>query len=425
MRSRIVTLTVLAAVLAIGLFGLPLGIAVARYYLNDERAELERTAEATALAVAAELIRNQQPLLPPPTESDARLALYSQAGRLENGDGPAAADETVIAAQRGDLTTGTFRDELVVAVPVSDGGTVTGVVRAASSYREVYLRTGLTWLAMAGLAVLAVTVAWLMAHGMARRLTRPLDDLSRAAQQLGDGDFTVRPGRTGVPEIDSVASAMETTAQRLGEILAREREFSANASHQLRTPLAGLRLQLEAALDSRDADPVAAIHTSIDAADRLERTIDDLLLLARSRRSTSAPADLDELLTEVREGWTGLLAAKGRELHVSAPGDIRPDASAAAVRQVLAVLLDNATTHGEGTVTVAVRDAGDALAIDVSDEYPGIAPGSDPFTHSQQSGGHGIGLALARNLAEAEGGRLWLRKPAPPTFTLLLQVADG
>ncbi|MGW5647929.1 ATP-binding protein [Saccharopolyspora sp. NPDC003752] len=424
MRKRIVTLTVLSAMLAIGLFGLPLGIAVARYYLNDERAELERAAEATALSITAGLIRDQLPPQLPPTESDTRLSLYSPAGRLESGDGPAV-DEAVSAATGGGVVTGSAGGDLVVAVPVPNGDTVAGVVRAASSYREVYLRTALTWSAMAGLAAVAGAVAWLMAHSMARRLTRPLDELSLAAQQLGDGDFTVRPGRAGVPEIDSVASAMEITAQRLGEILAREREFSANASHQLRTPLTGLRLQLETALDSHDTDPRLAIRTSIEAADRLERTIDDLLLLARTTRPESDPADLDELLAEVQEDWTALLAAKGRELHVSTPGDVHPDASAAAVRQVLSVLLDNATTHGGGTVTVAVREAGDVLAIDVSDEGPGIAPEDDPFTRRREGVGHGIGLALARNLTEAEGGRLWLRIPAPPTFTLLLPIADA
>ncbi|MGW3467850.1 ATP-binding protein [Saccharopolyspora sp. NPDC000995] len=427
MRRRIVALTVLAAVLAIGLFGLPLAAAVARYYLEDERAELERVAEAAALSVADELIRDQRPLQLPPAQPETRLALYSPTGQFETGNGPADADPAVIAAQRGDVATSSGGGDLVVAVPIADTGTVVGVVRAATPYSEVYLRTAVTWLAMVGLSVLAVGAAWLMARGMARRLTRPLDELSHAAQQLGEGDFIVRTSRAGIPEIDSVASAMETTAHRLGEILARERAFSANASHQLRTPLAGLRLQLEAALDSRDPDPRPAIQASIDAADRLERTINDLLLLARTSGSGSAPVDLDELLAEVRESWGGLLAAQGRELlvPVPAPGAGRPNASAAAIRQVLAVLLDNATTHGAGTVTVTARDAGDVLAIDVSDEGAGIDADLDPFTQRREGDGRGIGLALARGLAEGEGGRLWLRKPVPPTFTLLLPIAES
>ncbi len=93
---------------------------------------------------------------------------------------------------------------------------------------------------------------------------------------------------------------------------------------------------------------------------------------------------------------------------------------------MLSVLVDNAVAHGQGTVTVAVREAADALAVDVSDEGPGIsAPESVLFARRQGSGdGHGIGLALARRLAEAEGGRLGLTSPTPPTFTFLMPASS-
>jgi signal transduction histidine kinase len=258
---------------------------------------------------------------------------------------------------------------------------------------------------------------------MAARLAHPLEQLSLTARRLGDGDFTVRAHPAGVPEIDSVGSALDTTAQRIGAMLDRERSFSANASHQLRTPLTGLRLQLDAALDSPSTDARAAIHSGIAAADRLERTINDLLTLARDTGSTTETADLDKLLAEVHQGWHGLLTAQQRQLQISTDDAPPPRASPAAIRQILAVLLDNAVTHGQGTVTVTARDAGDALAIDVSDEGPGIDSQTDIFARRRTTAtGRGIGLALARSLAEAEGGRLWLAKPAPPTFILLLPV---
>jgi signal transduction histidine kinase len=90
------------------------------------------------------------------------------------------------------------------------------------------------------------------------------------------------------------------------------------------------------------------------------------------------------------------------------------------------VLLDNAATHGSGTVTVTARDAAGTLAIDVADEGSGVDSESDPFVRrSPSADGHGIGLALARSLAEAEGGRLRLSKPAPATFTLLLPAGPA
>src|SRR5439155_834762 len=176
----------------------------------------------------------------------------------------------------------------------------------------------------------------------------------------------VRAQPAGVAEIDSVGSAVNTTAQRIGDMLERERAFSANASHQLRTPLAGLRLQLEAGLDAPDADAGAALRAAIETADRLERTIDDLLTLARDRRPAAEAADLPALLAEIEQGWRGLLAAANRQLRITADDPPAPRASEAAIRQIIGVLLDNAVTHGHGMVAVTARDAGDALAVDVS-----------------------------------------------------------
>jgi signal transduction histidine kinase len=279
-------------------------------------------------------------------------------------------------------------------------------------------------LAMLGLALLAVGATWLLARRMAARLARPLEELAGTAARLGDGDFTARTRPAGITEIDSVGAALNTTAGRIGETLERERAFSSDASHQLRTPLTGLRLQLEAALENPDREPRAAIASGIAAADRLERTIDDLLALARDTGSTSDTADLDQLLAEVRQDWHWPLAAKGRALRIVVRDAPRPSAEGAAVRHILKVLLDNAFIHGRGTVTVTARDAGGVLAIDVADEGPGIDVDTDLFARRQYAGDdHGIGLALARSLAEAESGRLRLSTPAPPTFTLLLPTA--
>jgi signal transduction histidine kinase len=277
------------------------------------------------------------------------------------------------------------------------------------------------------LAAMAIAAAWLVGRRQARRLARPLEDLAVAARRLGDGDFSVRTRQGGIPEIDSVGVALNSTAGRLDDLLARERAFSADASHQLRTPLAGLRLRLEAALESPHQDLKPAVAASLVDADRLESTIDELLALARDRRSDGAsPVDLRELLDELSPEWRGRLALQDRGLDLNhEPGTPDPRASAAAVRQILAVLVDNATTHGAGTVTVTVREATDAVAIDVSDAGPGV-PESEIDLFARQAderSGHGIGLALARRLAEAEDGRLELTRRTPPTFTLLLPPA--
>jgi signal transduction histidine kinase len=429
-RRRIVAVSVLTAVLAIALFGVPLAVGVAKYYLDDERAELERLADSVALTVSATLVRGRTPTSLPGTEEATSVALYGVDGARLVGQGPARLGDTVTDADaviRADTS-----DELVIAVAVSDGPRVLGVVRAATSRSEVWQRTVLTWATMAVLGVCALAVTWFLARWLARRLATPLERLTAVANQLGGGDFTVRGTRSGIPEIDSVGGSLDTTARRLADLLARERAFSADASHQLRTPLTGLRLQLESALENPGADLRASITAGLATTDRLERTIDDLLALARDAGPDGAGPDgevapVGTLLAELEQDWHGLLAEQGRVLRV----DMRPEVagcvvSAPVLRQIVTVLLDNALRHGRGTVTVTARDAGAAVAVDVADEGAGIAADSDPFAPraATSPAGHGIGLALARRLAEGEGGRLRLARPVPPTFTLLLPTRD-
>src|SRR3712207_4792648 len=171
-------------------------------------------------------------------------------------------------------------------------------------------------------------------------------------------------------------------------------------------------------------DPRPAIAATLVDADRLEAIIDELLTLARAGQAGQARRiDLEALLGELSPAWAARLALTGRDLEVWIDPDVPdPHASAAAVRQVLAVLVDNATAHGQGTVTVTVREASGAVAVDVSDEGPGVQepPGVLFAQRADRHDGHGIGLGLARRLAEAEQGRLDLTRAAPPVFTLLL-----
>lgn len=422
MRTRIIGLAVLAAVLAIALFGLPLAFGVASYAFLHEESNLVRIADAAAVAVSSELQDGDRPSAMPQALDHTKLAVYDRSGRLVAGDGPPE-DSLIREALTGRIATGRGPDELAAAVAVTHESDVLGAVRAASPSGDSYAQVALVWLAMTALALLAVALVWLLARRQARHLAQPLEQLAGAAGRLGDGDFSVRTTPAGIPEIDSVGHALGRTATRLDAMLARERAFSADASHQLRTPLAGLRLRLEAVLHQPELDPYSAIRDALVETDRQERTIDELLALARdTRHSQSEPLDLTGLLDEIERTWNHQLGAQHRPFHL----DVDPDApvssaSTAAVRQVLTVLLDNARSHGAGAVTVTVREAAGALAIDVADEGPEITtPEPDLFTRRVEGlTGHGIGLALARSLAEAEGGRLTLTRPIPPTFTLL------
>ena len=431
MRRRIVGLAVLVSLLTVGLFAAPLAVAVWRYAEADERRHLERAADAVAIAVAADVLRGD-PVEGAVRSGETRIGVYDDQGARIAGDGPVPGGTVLADALAGKAGFDTLGDELVVGVPITHDTDVIGAVRAAIPDDVVDARVARNWARMAALAAVVIGAVWLVARRQARRLAQPLERLAVSAGALGDGDFSVRTRPTAIREIDAVGAALDTTAARLDDLVERERAFSADASHQLRTPLAGLRLRLEAALErpdgASDGGLRSAVRASLTDVDRLEQTIDELLALARDTRGGAPRAvDVDALLAELDHDWRARLARDGRELVIrSDPDAPRPSASAAAVRQVLRVLLDNAVRHGAGTVAVAVRAASGAVAVDVTDDGPGPdVPEPELFTRRAGAGtGHGIGLALARRLAEAEGGRLHLARPAPPTFTLFLPVHD-
>ncbi|MCW2695293.1 MAG: integral rane sensor signal transduction histidine kinase [Modestobacter sp.] len=430
MRTRIIGVAVLASVLAICLFGVPLAVAARQFAMQHHRGHLVETASDVAISVAGDVYDEEAINLDDVRglgdDDDARAAVFDEDGERLAGSVDGGTSDVVAGALDGYVRAGTEGDVLVAAVPVTHADEVIGAVAVTSPRSAVLGEVAVVWAGMAALAAVAMTIAWLVGRRQADRLASPLEDLEDSARRLGDGDFSVRSRRGGIEEIDSVGIALDTTAARLDDLLARERAFSADASHQLRTPLAGLRLRLEAALEQPDRDLRPAIAASLADADRLEAIIDELLALARAGQAGRAgPIDLGALVAELAPGWGARLALDSRDLDVRVDPDAPvPCASAAAVRQVLAVLVDNAATHGSGTVTLAVREASGAVALDVSDEGPGLLETGNRFIRrGDRRDGHGIGLALARRLAEAEQGRLELTRSSPPVFTLFLPAA--
>ena len=420
MRRRIVGLAVLAATLALVLFGVPLALGVAKLAVDDEQASLQRLAGVTARSVRSELVNHEDLGEIPDTSDDTELAVYDDDGDLLGGRGPETGDRGVHEALRGRTTEANENGVLTVTVPVFGDDRAIGAIRVARPVAVIYHHLLLPALGMLALGIVVVAVVWQLARRQARRLAAPLETLAANARRLGDGDFGVRAPPAGITEIDAVGRALNGTAERLDALLARERSFSAEASHQLRTPLTGLRMRLESALMMSDQELRRAVSGGIASADQLERTIDELMLLAREPASTRGePVDVGMLVADVLAPRRERLTAAGRAVEETVETDLpRAFASAAAVRQILGVLLDNAEVHGAGTITVAVRDSSGAVAVDVADAGAGL----DPATAGSARSG-GMGLELARRLAEAEGGRLVLSRPSPPVFTLLLPAA--
>lgn len=416
MRRRI-TLTILAVtVFGVGLFVLPTAWSLRQRYRVDDENELRRLAATAAHGL---------PALPRPLvggEDDAhRYGLYSVQGQKMAGSGPDPGDAVVSAAARDVMAAGPSADGRAAAYAVGSGGVTTAIVRVSEPVDEARrrLRSGLIRLALG--AALAAAAAALAGWLLTRRLTRPLGALQVSALALGDGDFTVDPPPTGMAELDDVGEALRSSARRIGTLVERERDFSGQASHQLRTPVAGLRVALETEMIHPRPDRHAILRESLAAIDRLEATVDGLLRLARGQPDDRQVLDVPAHLARLETRWRPTLHAAGRRLVTGMTGPLPAvRASATAIDHILDVLVDNAFQHGAGTISVQAAATADGVVVTVADEGPGVAEPAEIFKRRARPGGQGIGLALGRTLAAAEGADLRLRSARPSIFELTL-----
>jgi signal transduction histidine kinase len=423
MRRRLVLAIAGVAAIAVLLLAVPLGIVLSNHYRDEELLRLQRDTVAATREIDVSTDQGDRVELPP---SEDRLTVYGRDGRRLAGAGPALAPPPVrTALRRGKLTESSSDEMLSVAVPLLAHEHVTGAVLAQRPDKAADRDARGSWVVLGVVAMGIIVAAALAAALLGRRLAQPLERLATTAGRLGDGDFSVRSTHSGIRELDAVGAALDSTAARLDELIRRERAFSADASHQLRTPLQALRLELETIELRGDAPP--EIATAIEQVDRLTATIYTLLAVARDTEPGEGTVDLGALLDDVESRWRGQLAASGRPLRMrlETPKTMAR-ASAPVVSEVLDVLLDNAARHGAGTVTMTLRSRDGWVTVDVGDEGDGFAdPGSAFERGTGQPGGHGIGLALARSLADAEGGRLAIANPGPgPTVRLTLAAPE-
>lgn len=412
-----------AILLVIGL-GTPLAVVVQRFY--DDRAVLELQRRAAQSITEITLPLDPEELAQVASEPDTRGAftVYDSSGQRVFGPGPAVADVGTRLALAGRPGSRREGGELVLAVPITDRGTerTVGAVRVTKSLGAVDAETRKAWAVMAVAVTVALAGTWFLARAQGRRLAAPVIGLADQAETVGRGEFASVPEPSGIPEVDVVSAALNASAQRLAALLARERAFSADVAHQVRTPLTGLRLQLERASREGAADALAGAFGEID---RLERTVDDLLALARDEMRATSILDVAVLLEGVQARWSPRLDRLGRTLAVDYEAPTAPVSGASvSIGQVLDVLIDNSRTHGDGTVTLRARRAFGGYVLEVQDEGDGIDDDErDAIFERNHGTGTGIGLALARTITEAEGGRLQLATTTPPRFQVVLPTA--
>ncbi|WP_030941718.1 ATP-binding protein [Streptomyces sp. NRRL S-646] len=406
MRRRLIQSTLAVVLVVIAVFGVSLVIVETRTISNSAQERVSSEAQRLASivdsrligagAVSAEVLKGQV--------TGERYAVIEIPGQSAIAVGTKPEGEVI----RG-RATGEEGERVVVEEPRS---TVS---------REV----GRTLLIIGLVALLAVVAAVLLAIRQANRLASPLTDLAETAERLGSGDPRPRHKRYGVPELDRVADVLDSSAERIGRMLTAERRLAADASHQLRTPLTALSMRLEEITLTDDPDTVKEeANVALTQVERLTDVVERLLTNARDPRTGSAVSfDLDEVIQQQLAEWRPAYRQTGRAIVSSGKRHLQAVGTPGAVAQVLAALIENSLMHGGGTVALRTRVTGNQAVVEVTDEGPGVPADLGARIFERTISGRnstGIGLAVARDLAEADGGRLEMLQTQPPVFGLFL-----
>jgi signal transduction histidine kinase len=330
-------------------------------------------------------------------------------------------------------------DELIAFEPVGSANSPSGAVAVAASDERVDQRVHAAWLALVALAGGVLAAVALLGLVVARSVTGPLTHLEGAARQLGGGDLDARaPTDAGPAEVRALSREFNSMAGRLEELVAAQRGFVADASHQLRTPLTALRLRVEninASVPGVDAD-VDAVLAELD---RLSRVVDGLLAMARSegQRPERAPIDVGAVVAERFDAWSALADEAGITLEAVLPQ--RVTMVAWLVPGHLEQIVDNLLANGlEATppgrsVHVSVRHDREHIEIHIADEGSGMGAGErlhafDRFWRgatSRPGAGSGLGLSIVRQLAQASSADVELREAPSGGVDAVIQLPAG
>jgi signal transduction histidine kinase len=438
LRARLVAAFAYVLVLVIVALLVPLALNLSRRVDAEIRSEARGQAQLLAASVSGRLDEPKElERLASDSAKDlrGRVIVVGRRGRLLADSSGAVAvgtpyssrPEIAAALEDGRATQGERHsdslgeDLLFTAIPVVSAGQREGAVRVTQSVDDVDGEVRSDVLALIGVAavvlLLGLGLAWLLAGSLAG----PLRRLAGTARRVAGGDLDARAREEGSSEQREVAAAFNDMTERLGRALRSQREFVANASHQLRTPLTGLRLRLEAAsLKTADEDVERELVAAERETVRLARLLSELLTLAREReRPEPEQVSLAEVAHAAAERWEGPAETGGRRLVLDG-GD---DAVVAATEADLAVIVDNLVENAlnyspvASTVTIEWGDDGSSARLAVLDQGPGIGPDErdqvfERFYRGEASRGGaegtGLGLSVVEALAARWGGSVRL-----------------
>lgn len=408
MRRRLGLLVSAAMALMLLAFVIPLAILV-RIILAD-RAVAEATDDVRSLSglVAVD---------PRPSSVQALLATAGRPvtvflpGRQPLGV-PAARTPAVRLSERGESITvddAGGREILVAVQGLPRGGTA--VIRTFVSNAELTKGVTGSWLVLAGLGVVLLGLGVAVADRLVGTVTRPIGELALVSHRLAGGELDARASPVGPPEVREVAHGLNHLAGRIRDLIWQEREYVADLSHRLRTPLTGLRLEAEALPES--ADPDGRLLAEVQ---ELERAVTSLIEDARTRSDGPGSSDAAQVIAERAAFWSVLADDQGRDMQLDlAPGPVPVGVAGPDLAAALDALLGNVFAHTPEGAAFVVRlrpraDGGGQVSVE--DTGPGFAAG-DPVRRGASGGGStGLGLDIVRQAAEASGGSLAVRNAA-------------
>ncbi len=382
---------------------------------NDLQNRLDR--------IASEVIAQEQADGTVPGELDTRSvsALVPTDGRLTIVY-PTPRD----SASRLDVGAAEVDDPLVESLSMGTSGSLR--LEVPSGPMHATQRQAVAVVALAVLASLGAAVT--IAVFTARRVADPLRDVAARAARLAMGDFRPDPRRHGISELDRVSDVLDSATVEIAGRLQREHALVADVSHQLRSRLTAVRLRLDELSAHSDPEVVHEAEEAMAQVDRLTEAIDDLVRASRDEDAADRdPIPVMDALRGVVEEWKHPFTEAGRVLVLTGDESLSAPITASRLREAVTVLVDNALMHGGGTCTVSVRTVrpGNAreplVCVEVADEGDGVREELAPhiFDRGFSAGGStGVGLALARALIEADGGRLELQRRRPALFAVFL-----
>ena len=363
---------------------------------------------------------------------DARGSAIADSDPFEPDARAFSSRPEVARALQGEVATGWRHsntldsDLLYVAVPVATGDVVHGAVRITFPASVVDARIRRAWAVLAAVAATVLLVVLVASVALARSISRPLRALETAASGLGERALAARvPTDNGPPEVRRLGATFNAMATRIERLIGAQQSFVADASHQLRTPLAALRLRLEnIAARTRSAPQAGDVEAALTEVQRLSRLVDGLLLLARGEGGAPSPAPvhLAGIVAGRQAAWSALAEERGVSIEAAVPDDLEALTSADRLDQVLDNLIANALEVApSGSVVRVVGAAIDGAAeLHVIDNGPGLSTDErqrafDRFWRARTARpgeGSGLGLAIVRQLVAADDGEVSLDEAA-------------